>query len=237
MLKKVVRRAIGRPPAPGPRPPLSPGLESVYQAIVCRDLARLKVDDVFYPLGSAANYGLFYVILRAVTEFPFERVVELGAGQSSLLLDALARKELLRASLHTFEHDEQWAARVAAQVGHTVTRLPLKERSAAGIRFSGYDFDAVDTGPIDFLIIDGPPARTTATEYSRLGALDLARRIDPARFVIVVDDAERAAERVLADGMVRALEDLGAAPAVGHIVANKRQIIIAGGDSIGAAYY
>lgn len=236
-LKHVARRAAGRPPAFVPRPPLVPALEAVYQRLVCRDLARLQLDDIFYPVGSAANYGLFYVILRAVLEFPFARVVELGAGQTSLLLDALARKQLLRAEVSTLEHDEQWATRIAARVGHGVMTVPLRERSDAGICFAGYDLSAVQPGPIDFLSIDGPPAATVETQYSRLGALDLARSIDLTRFVIVIDDAERAGERLLADRMVAALRGLGAAPAVGHIVANKRQIIIAGGDYIGAAYY
>lgn len=212
-------------------------MEAVYQTLVCRDLARLQLDDVFYPVGSAANYGLFYLILRAVIEFPFARVVELGAGQTSLLFDALARKQLLRARISTFEHDEQWAARIAARVGHSVSRIPLRERSAAGVGFAGYDFRSVETGSIDFLSIDGPPAATIETQYSRLGALDLVRSINPGRFMVVIDDAERAGERLLADGLVAALEDLGAAPAVGHIVANKRQIVIAGGDYVGAAYY
>jgi hypothetical protein len=236
ILKNVARRATGRP-AFVPRPPLVPALEAVYQRLVCRDLARLQLDDVFYPVGSAANYGLFYLILRAVLEFPFARVVELGAGQSTLLLDALARKQLLRAQVSTLEHDEQWATRIAARVAHSVTTVPLRERSDAGISFAGYDLRAVETGPIDFLSIDGPPAATIGTQYSRLGALELARSIDLTRFVIIIDDAERAGERLLADRMVAALQQLGASPAVGHIVANKRQIIIAGGDYVGAAYY
>lgn len=212
-------------------------MEAVYQRLVCRDLARLQLDDVFYPVGSAANYGLFYVILRAALEFPLARVVELGAGQTSLLLDALARKQLLRAQISTLEHDEQWAARIAARVSHAVSKIPLRERSDGGISFTGYDFHALEKGSIDFLSIDGPPAATIETQFSRLGALELAKFIDLKRFVIVVDDAERAGERLLADRMIAALKDLGASPAIGHIVANKRQIIIAGGEYIGAAYY
>jgi hypothetical protein len=67
--------------------------------------------------------------------------------------------------------------------------------------------------------------------------LELARSIDLERFLIVIDDAERAGVRLLAEKMVAALKDLGTAPAIGHVVANKRQIIIAGGDYLGAAYY
>lgn len=236
ILKKVARRAAGRP-AFVPRPPLAPALEAVYQHLVCRDLARLQLDDVFYPVGSAANHGLFYIILRAALEFPLASVLELGAGQSSLLLDALARKQVLRARVRTLEHDEQWAARVTARVAHNVTTVPLRERSEAGISFVGYDLRTVETGTIDFLSIDGPPAGTIETQYSRLGALELAQSIDLTRFLIVIDDAERAGERLLADGMVAALRARGASPAVGHIVANKRQIIIAGGEYVGAAYY
>lgn len=235
-VKKAMRRAISGP-ASDPQLSICSALEAVYQGLVSRDLSRLKIDDVFYPVGSAANYGLLYIILRAAIEFPFEKVVELGAGQSSLLLDTLVRRELLHAEVRTFEHDEQWAARIAARVGHTVTRLPLRERSAGGVNFAGYDFRGVETGPIDFMIIDGPAARTFATRHARLGALDLVQSINRSRFVVVVDDAERAGERMLTDLLVPALEDLGTAPVTGQVVAHKRQFIVAGGDYVGAAYY
>jgi len=64
-------------------------MESVYQEIVQRELNRWKIEDNFYPVGGAANYSLFYIILRTVADFPLKKVVELGAGQTSLLLDAL----------------------------------------------------------------------------------------------------------------------------------------------------
>ena len=104
----------------GSKVPLVPGMEAVYQRIVQRELCRLKVEDQFYPLGAAANYGLLYIILRAVSDFSLKKVVELGAGQTSLVLKSLVAAGALHADVYTVEHDPHWAERIGRSVSHSM---------------------------------------------------------------------------------------------------------------------
>ena len=50
--------------ATGGLDPTNPGLEAVYQRIFERDLERIGAENKYYPVGTAANYGLLYVLLR-----------------------------------------------------------------------------------------------------------------------------------------------------------------------------
>src|SRR5882757_7659812 len=69
-----------------------PAMEPVYQYLVARDLARLGIEDDFYPVGFAASYGLFYAILRIAQEYKPRNVLDVGAGQSSVLWSRLREK-------------------------------------------------------------------------------------------------------------------------------------------------
>ena len=53
----------------------------IYRDLFLRELARLGVEDGFYPIGGAANYSLLYLVLRAMTEFPVSSILEVGAGK------------------------------------------------------------------------------------------------------------------------------------------------------------
>jgi len=212
-------------------------MEAVYQRIVQRDLEYLGIKDRFYPVSAAANYSLLYVIVRACIDFPINHVLELGAGQSTLLFDALHRVNAIRGSVCTLEHDVNWADRVAARVSHPIIRTSLVPKTIAGISFTGYDFAALGIRPFDLLLIDGPPAWPSANKFSRLGAADLVKSVDPSSFMIIVDDAEREGEMLLVEKIEEKLKAAAVQHVVGYVEATRRQAIIAGGEYAGAAYY
>jgi hypothetical protein len=222
----------------GSRIPTIPAMESVYQRIFERDLTILKLDAPrFYPVGSAANYGLLYIILRSAQDFPVKEVLELGAGQTSFLLNMLVDSGVMKATVRTIEHDNEWAGRVSAGVSHQITKTSLVPKRLYEISFQGYDFTPLVEREIELLVIDGPPAGEPMVQFSRLGAVELIEWINPARFIIVIDDAEREGEVFLAGKIEARLKERGVAYRCGNVVTNKRQVIIAGGDYIGAAYY
>lgn len=158
----------------------------LFNAAVAR--AGLPVPPLF-PVASAANASLLYVLFRLAWEFSGLSVLEFGAGQSSLLLDALRRAGRLSAVL-TLEHDAAWAARIGGQVGHEVRRAPLKSLSVGGIAAEVYGTTLA--GKFDCVLVDGPVGAPT---HSRLGALTLIEDHLADEFVIVFDDAERPGER------------------------------------------
>jgi len=218
--------------------PTKPELEAVYQRIFERDLEQIGVSNTFYPVGSAANYSLLYFILRAVREVKPSSILELGAGQTSLLFDELRRCGLLNADVLTIEHNPTWADYVEARVSHKVMVLKLRSYQDGELSYDGYDFDAVALKPvIDFLLVDGPPAGTQERGYARHCCLSLLDRLDPAGFIIVIDDVERSGEALLCERIDQRLQSKNIAFVRGQITANKQQAVFASGRFSHAAFY
>ena len=88
-----------------------PSMEVVYRELFLRDLARLGLDDLYYPVGWAANHSLMYLIARCFIELPVVNVLELGGGQSSILLSQL-NDRLKREATH---HDGRARSAVGGQ--------------------------------------------------------------------------------------------------------------------------
>ena len=216
----------------------TPGLEPVYQRIFEREIARLGIENEFFPVGSAANYGLMYVLLRASCELAPQFILELGAGQTSLLLDRLRRQKVMNATVMTVEHDASWAASVGQRVSHRVHTLDLIPCSDNGLHYAGYDFANLTVEqPIDMLVIDGPPAGERDRKYSRHGSMSLLGLLNPRGFVVIVDDAERPGEALLCRRIDEHLRMTRTEFSRGHVTASKRQEIFAGGSLAVAASF
>jgi hypothetical protein len=224
--------------ATGGLPRTKPEMESVYQRIFERDLEQIGAENKFYPVGNAANYGLLYFILRAAREVKPSSILELGAGQTSLLFEELRRCGLISANVLTIEHDPTWATYVRARVSHEVRVVKLRHYDDDGLSYDGYDFsDSELESTIDFLVVDGPPALTREQKYTRHCCLKLLDRLNPAGFIIVIDDAERSGEALLRDRVGQRLQSKNIAFTRGQIVANKQQFIFASGRFSHAAFY
>lgn len=215
-----------------------PEMESVYQTLLRRDLDALGLRDEYYPVGGAANYGLLYLILRCFTELEIGNVLELGAGQSSILIDRLNRRFPAARQVLTLEHDAFWAANIQPKIDHPVLCGNLRGERIRGHKAYCYDWDLLPAATaFDLLLVDGPVAAAKGLEYSRLGALQLLPRLSERGFVVIVDDAERAGERRLAREIIGALAARGRPFKVGETLAAKRQIVIAGGAHLPAASF
>jgi predicted O-methyltransferase YrrM len=167
-----------------------PNSELLYLQIFDRAVERsgIKVPPLF-PVGSAANAGLLYVLFRLAWDFPGGHWLELGAGQSTLLLDALARAGRVASAL-TIEHHAGWAERLQRQVAHPVRHAPLRQASSFGVTAPTYTVSLDQR--FDTILVDGPIGMS---EHSRWGALELLCEHLAGDFVVVFDDAERPGER------------------------------------------
>jgi len=212
---------------------IAPEAEIVYRELFLRDLARAGIEDEFHPVGSAANHGLLYLITRCVLELPVCRVLELGAGQTSVLLDRLAARVGRPCHITTVEHDPYWAREIGARVSHPVIRVPLTPRGFYDLDDA---FDPEAPAP-DFVIVDGPPAGTAATRDSRLGAAAWLAGMLAKEFVVVFDDTERAAEARMVGRFRRLMTDRGDAPFEGAVLAAKQQRIACSHGFRAAAYF
>jgi Methyltransferase domain len=167
-----------------------PNSELLYLQIFDQAVERsgLKLPPLF-PVGSAANAGLLYALFRLAGDFPGLAWLELGAGQSTLLVDALAKAGRVAHAL-TLEHDPEWAERLRRQVAHPVDYAPLRDVSAFGVVAPTYAASLHHR--FDIALVDGPIG---GSAHSRWGTLGLLHDHLAEDFVVVFDDAERPGER------------------------------------------
>ena len=216
-----------------------PAMEIVYRELFLRDLSRLGLEDLYYPVGSAANHSLLYLITRCFTELPVSRVLEMGAGQSSILMSQLNDRLQREAVITTVEHDPQWAARIQGQVKHRVEIAALVPKTIDGHSISHYGGEYFDSSALyDFVLVDGPPAHGNKDmALNRIGAVELLEKNLAESFVIVVDDAERRGEDVLVELIRRKLRKDSRDFKETAIMAAKQQHVFAAGHCSGAVFF
>src|SRR6056297_1002148 len=209
------------------------GREIVYQNIVHRDLARLGIERPIHAVGAAANYSYLYLLIRAATELPMQRVLELGCGQSTLLLDALAGLEEF--DVVSLEHEAAWAERIAVQCDRTrVLEAPLVQHRTENRTAPVHDPEVFDGSDIDVLLVDGPQK---SKRFSRWGALHWIERMPCDDFLIVFDDAERRGELDTIEQALKHLDARNVAYTATRIRSVKTQFVIAGGAMLPAVYF
>lgn len=165
--------------------------ETLLQNMFHDALSKLDIPSpALYPTGASANYGLFYLILRIISENGVARVLDIGAGQSTLLLDALAKKYPIE--VVTLETDSNWAERIGGRVAHNVIHSGLDHKTIKGVEALGYrDLSAVE-GQFDLILVDAPIG---SKRHSRWAAIELIDKHRAPECVIIFDDAERSGER------------------------------------------
>ncbi len=181
-------------------------LESVYQGNFF-ELAK-RTDwvtklPIASPSGGTASFALLYALLTLLREGRIQRILELGVGQSSMLLDQYAAH--FGAEVLHIDDDQAWLVRatVTAQPGVKALYAPLRP-----MRVRGYDIEwygcVQPSGLFDLLLVDGPPAWNIRTRFNRLGVLRWLPEVLSPENVVVVDDSNRRGEKVL----VTELQDL-----------------------------
>jgi hypothetical protein len=170
-----------------------------------------------YPLGAAANYSLLYVVLRALTETPASRVLDIGVGQSTRLLNAIAKWR--QVDIVSLESDGRWAALVAQHVSHPVLHSPLTTRNVHGFNVPCFA-SANITGRFDLIIVDGPEG---SRRRSRWGVLEILDQHLSEEFLVIFDDASRSGEL---DTIKQFVKSRGKGVAARFVHAGKSQCLI-----------
>lgn len=137
------------------------------------------------------------------------RLVELGAGASTLLFARLLRAQDDGSTLDAVEHDAHWAAWVTARLTKeglsafaTVTLAPLEAHPLAADDLPWYAQGALDDAlgggaPVDLLIVDGPPAFKPEAALARYPALPALEHLLAPDALVVLDDILRSGEQTV----------------------------------------
>jgi hypothetical protein len=210
-----------------------PGLEVIYRDLFRRELDKLGEEDWFYPVGGAANYSLLYLIVRIATGFRPRSVLDIGAGESTLLWAMLQRHGLIEEIL-TLENNADWAARIGARVDHEILVAPLKKAEVNGRPAMTYDWDLIrQRSAFEVMVCDGPNG---TARHSRCGILNMLTDTLPEDFLLMLDDAERPGEQDTIRQIHKRLDQLGLPYQVGVVRAAKTQAIFAGGRYLPATF-
>jgi predicted O-methyltransferase YrrM len=178
-----------------------------------------SVDDVFalqalHSLGGrylpwsawAMRPSGLLAVLNEVVLGSRERVLECGSGISTIYLARLLAERGGRAV--SLEHDRAWAGFVEGELEAEalperarVVEAPLEKHSVALDGSSWYRASAVREavealdGPIDLLVVDGPPAGDPELALSRYPALPVLSDALAPQAVVILDDANRHGEQ------------------------------------------
>jgi predicted O-methyltransferase YrrM len=143
------------------------------------------------------------------------RIVELGAGASTVLLARLLREQgVPGVRLDAIEHDAGWAdwvnGRLAREGLDDVAHVTLAPLAPHPLGIDGLEWysapelsAAVSGAPIDVLIVDGPPAYDPGMGLARYPALPALASALAGDAVVVLDD-------ILRDGETSIVERWGA---------------------------
>ena len=208
------------------------GKELLYERLFSNGLARLNLENRYYPTGVAANFSLMYILLRCITELPVRRVIELGCGQSTLLFDAL--RQLRPIEITTLEHDRDWARRIQQHVEHEITCADLVSRVIERRKTLVYDTDAGLGASPDLLLVDGPQG---GSRHSRWAALQWIENGLGDDFIIVFDDAERRGEIDTIEKALSLLRTQGRNFRTRFYYGIKWQFVIAAGNLTPATHF
>ena len=213
---------------------VAPGLEGSYRHLFLRELDRLGQEDIYFPVGGAANYSLLYLILRIATRLKPRSVLDIGCGQSTRLWDRMRAAGLV-GQVATLENDAGWAADIGPEVSHAILVSDLRPMVTAGGVVETYDWaQAKAAGPFDVIGVDGPFGQPRRSRAAVLALLDESL---PPDFVLFMDDAERPGEQETVGLIHDRLSALGRDYCAGVLRAAKTQVVFAAGAYREAAFY
>ncbi len=167
--------------------------ELIYQHLLLRELNKHNLKDIYSPIGGAASYSLLYHIVRSLACVRPSQVLELGAGQSSLLLSA-CNGVVFKGNVMTIEQDKGWAEALASRVTNEVVHVPArwtKVGLSTIVKYEGLT-SLIGNQQFEMVIVDGPTGTRT---FSRSSILDHLGNLSPEKFIIIFDDINRPGEK------------------------------------------
>jgi hypothetical protein len=170
-------------------------------------LLNLERADALPWTSSAPRPGLVCCLINDIRINRRRTIVEFGSGVSSLVIASALDPRTQR--LISFEHDEDWANYVSAQLGRLdlldrcqIVHAPLRPCELSVDISPWYDIDVVrdslESLEVDVVICDGPPAYSHDTRMARYPAIPALQSMLGNTYSVYLDDIDRSSEREIA---------------------------------------
>lgn len=182
-------------------------LEAFFSLTACLKLAAPLPRMQGWPITpEVAN-----VLITLVQDRKPRRIVEIGSGVSTLIL-GYAQRQYSSGTVISLEHDSDFAEKTRASIRRhglcdvaTLLDAPLRPIEIMGRSWMWYGIpDQERLGPIDLLVIDGPPADSVPDV--RYPAVPLLLPFLAPDAIVVVDDCIRRGEQEI---VARWLNEIG----------------------------
>ncbi len=175
--------------------------------------STLRIQHPFPPMrGWAISPDFANIIISCVRERRPKLILEASSGVSTLI-SAYCLQEIGEGTVVSLEHDKCFTAISAANVAKhrlqdiaTIIYAPLKEVVIQGKTWLWYDTEYLrNLGPIDMLIIDGPPGGMQ--RLARYPALPILLHLLSEDAIVLLDDAFRTDERKIVELWLKEFSD------------------------------
>jgi len=167
-----------------------------------RDRLDLRRGLPYTPHWSASPDFLKLIVEHCLEAKP-AKILECSSGLTTLVLARACQLTGLGVVV-SLENGEEYAARTRDHLARygletvaDVRHAPLVPVEVSGQEYLWYDTDSLPAGPIDMLVIDGPPG--FVRPHSRYPALPLLFDRLAEGCVVFLDDAAREDERAIAE--------------------------------------
>lgn len=197
-MKEIIKKYIFKLTAPNDKKQLMELSElswaNIYHDTI-RDKEWLK-NLSLSPYGMAANYSMLYVIVRILSEFKINSILELGLGESSKLINTYLENNSSIIKHDIIENDEEWFNFYSNKITSKseIHVINLTEIIIKNNKINLYNnLNESISSKYDLYIIDGPRGQN---RFSRFDICLLAENFNSDdEFIILMDDSHRTGEQ------------------------------------------
>ena len=188
-------------------------------------------DKSFSPGRWAVGYQYLYAVYRILNAVKPKKILELGLGQSTKLLNQYAKAN--KDVKHTVvEHDQEWIEfyKKENEVSENTEILKLEreyrkyKNDDKVLAFKNFK-EILQMQKFDFISIDAP-LRANAKIYARIDVLEILPECLEENFVIVIDDYNRKGEKNTVNEVERILKEYNISYCKGIYYGEKECMVI-----------
>lgn len=146
----------------------------------------------------AGNYTFFYLLSRILQEYKFERIAELGLGESTKFISTFIESDPeSKQTKHTiFEQNKDFANHFSSKFNLSnrsqINVLNLIETDVFGHKNQLFDFSTTNLQEYDLYVVDGPIGSANFSRFDLVKVL--AQKKSGDEFLVLFDDVQRKGE-------------------------------------------